>query len=799
MDLNGSAMPWPGVIRANANPGLSTCVEERRICSDRLPLPVSLLEAEALQLAEWAFARGTSLVLCPPDPLAPLPALIAAAVHIADMAAYRQASGRSLGSSRHVAVVTGDYHARGVYRGLGVKHPHSYSVAPLRDVVPAATLGHDGVIRVLGADPRNGWSTIFAPSVAALSSVSDIDLIVITLPAHGVENVFDMNVPAVIVAADPSDPLLTHLDGRVPTFGWGRADIERAADHGPLTPRLAHRLSGGTCDVVAVAAHSVCENAALFWEDVGALVRSAGRSQIARDLSREAFSLFHDLSGLALPTAMYEGLSAPIRVRLEAVAAATRLTRGESRDLYLPMVEAELRDLAAALGDMPPKHEALIRTLEELVEKHGDVMLVARTAELARLHRADLAERPMLRGVRVTSLGALSEETPADAAVLTGMAPTWARSVYRSGIASTIHVLAYTPEGPVESVARGYDEVEIVRRTVALQTAREEWFARPCAKDRAWSGLTGDQRLVPDDDGHPPTGDVSTVAVREPATPDIPPGLWDGDRWLADIGPVGSEGDSSERGVPGRTGAVVVDAVRVVFDDGRWTLMDAAGTVTRLRPGSAQAEQACPVSSLKTGDMVMLFDGDSRKTLLSKVIEVAVEVPALAVAATWVAYWRRALTDAYVRFGSYRAFTDALHEQGCTVQDQTVRLWVIGVTIGPDDDEDVRRVGLVTDDPVLRDSHHEVCRAIRSLRGAHVRLGHRLSAMAAQVRSTAMASNVDEDEVVDERSGLTVADFRESVEVLTVRTIEPAGEMPYLLVGRMNEETAMDMEEDDDA
>jgi hypothetical protein len=92
------------------------------------------------------------------------------------------------------------------------------------------------------------------------------------------------------------------------------------------------------------------------------------------------------------------------------------------------------------------------------------------------------------------------------------------------------------------------------------------------------------------------------------------------------------------------------------------------------------------------------------------------------------------------------------------------------------------------DDPVLRDNHPEVCRAIRSLRGAHVRLGQRLSDLAMRVGSAAAAGLLDADEVVDERSGLTVADFQESIDILTVHSIEVAGEVPYILIGNMNEQ-----------
>lgn len=794
MDLSVSATAWAGAIRAFATPGLSTCVDERRLCSDGVPLSVSLLEVEALRLAEWAFTRGEPLLLCPPDPLAPLPALIAAAVHVADMTEYYRRTHTPGGSSRRVAVVTSDYRLKGIYRGLGVRNPVSHSIATLRDVVPAATLGRDGVVHVLAADPRTGWATVFAPSIDALAALGRVDLVVVVPPAGGVEEALRLGVPAVVVVTDPSDAALDRVAPSTPVFGWDLSDVDRAAAAGELPPRLAHRAARGTVEVVAVPAHSVCENAALFWQDVGPLARAGRGSATARALAREAWALFHDLSGLALPMVEYENLTAPVRVRLDAVASASRFTRGEVKELYLPMVEAELRGLAAALGEIPPKRPALLRLLGELLDDHSDVLLVARTAETARLHAADLADRGPLARVRVTSLGAVAGERPAEVAVLTGMAPSWARWVYRAGVATSIRILGYTPEGAVESVARGYDEVELVRRTAALQSAREAWLARAEIKDRTWSRLSGEQRCVPDGSHVGPVVDSTAVRVTTTGTPpDIPPGLWDGDGWLADIVTPEDEGGRDPAGV-GRPGTSVVPAVRVVFDVGQWALLDAHGTVTRIGSGSG-VPQPVPVNALKRGDRLIFFDGDGRKDLLSKVIEVAGEVPALAVAAGWVAHWRRVLYTAYRRFGSYHEFTHALAAQGCAVQTQTVRLWVVGVTIGPEDDLDVHRVGVVMDDAALRDSYTEVCRAFRTLRGAHVRLGRRLNNMAMRVGSAAAMGSLDGDEVVDERSGLTVADFRESVEVLTVQDIEEAGDVPYVLVGRLthDRETGEDM------
>jgi hypothetical protein len=274
------------------------------------------------------------------------------------------------------------------------------------------------------------------------------------------------------------------------------------------------------------------------------------------------------------------------------------------------------------------------------------------------------------------------------------------------------------------------------------------------------------------------------VIVASPV--EVPPGLWDGDRWFAPLEP-GSTGTSTALDVTGgRPLDSVVAAMRVTFEDGRWALMDRDGSVTRYRAGSGTAD-AAPLSKLKQGDQVLFFDGDSRKDLLTKVLEVAEGVPALAVAASWLSHWQRVLAAAYRRFGSYRAFASALRGQGCTVETQTVRLWVVGLTIGPENEEDVHRVGLVMDDAVLLAGRAEVRRAMRSLRAAHVRLGKRLSELARQVGSATAAGRVAADEVVDERSGLTVADFQDSIDILTVRSVEAAGEVPWMVVGRLNE------------
>jgi hypothetical protein len=319
-------------------PGLSSCLEEDRLTLDRVPLHLSCLEVEALRAVEWAITARQSVLLVPADPLAPLSALIPAAVHVASITEAYRRLGFASGSVRRVAVVSSDYQLRGLYRSLGISAGRGRGSAPLRDVVPAATLGRGGVLHILGEERHNGyWSTLFVPTVDDLVNVSGVDLVVVELPAAGDERIPVLGVPVVAVARDVAARSVIRLAPEMPVLAWSAADIATCGPDG-LTPRLERLARGGTCDVVTVEQASVCENAGLFWDDVGALV-TAARSVLVRDLALQAFTLFHDLVGLALPLAAYDSLSpASARIRIRAIGHAARVTMGRYRSRISPLV-----------------------------------------------------------------------------------------------------------------------------------------------------------------------------------------------------------------------------------------------------------------------------------------------------------------------------------------------------------------------------------------------------------------------------------------------------------------------------
>ena len=374
--------------------------------------------------------------------------------------------------------------------------------------------------------------------------------------------------------------------------------------------------------------------------------------------------------------------------------------------------------------------------------------------------------------VRVTSLGALRGERPADIAVLTGMVPGWARWVYLCGIARTVQVLAYDPVG-----GASFSEAAIVRKVVETQVSALAGLSTPEIQAATVLRLTGLPVA-----GSGLTAGVTGPVVRVidvPPTVDQPAGLWEG-AWPRPDDP-GTRGGAT---ADSPDAFEAIEAMRVYFSDGTQALLDLTGAVTRWRPNSAEPDPGARVSELRVGDELVFLDGDAHKDLVAKVLEVVGDVPRLMRPAELVSRWRIALLRARGRFGTYEELADAMRRHGFQLGSDAIRMWVVGVAIGPRDPEDVRRLGAVLGDDYLVECYGDVHDAIRELRGAHVRLGRRLAHTARHVGPAVRAGRIADDELIDERSGLTAADFEHAVEVVTVVRLEQAGTVPRIITGR---------------
>lgn len=786
--IQTTSTDWRDYVRPLASPGLSTCIEDGRLRLAGVRIAATWIDVVAMRLVERAAVARRSIVLVSPDPYDLLVPFTAAAMHIWRMMELQRSVGGYPHTDVRIAVVTSRIRLRTAYRQLAIE------TAKLFDAVPAATRLPTGDIAVLGGErARGGWGTLFVTRPSELRLIKELALVIVDLPTYEWEVLEDLPAPKILIGHDPADRLVQRLRGSVPIFAWNAADL-RAMERirvcegpalAPVAARLERLARGTTCGPVAVAAPAVCDNAWLFWNDIGAMHRAARGSHLGKELANEAHVLFQDLMHLALPTAAYEGLSGTsFATRLRDLRHDEFQVRGELRELYLPAIHAALAGLHQAIGARSPKTDAMLTSLRECALRRQDVMLVARTAAVARVYGAYLGGIAELKRVRVTSLGAVGEEPPADVAVLTGLAPAWARHIYASGIASEIRVLSYatTRALPVEDA---FVEVDHVERTIGYQHEHAYALARPSAKARCWEELTGEHVEVSDTaQTLAPARAEVPVTVAPPAPPDVPPGLWELDLpalEIPDAAPAGTTAPGWRLDRP-----AIVRAIRVVFDDGRWVWLEQDSTVTKF-DRRTQRSDAFDVSRLAVRDELLFLDGDARKDVLAKVIEVAKEIPRLAGPAAWVEYWRNALRHGKQKFGTYTAFGSALEAQGCERETQTVRLWVVGTIIGPKDPMDVRRVGEVLADAPLRDHYRTIYGGIEQFRNAHAQLMQRVGALALRVVPAASAGTIRADELIDERSGLTASDFQGCVEIVRVHTIGEVRDIPTLATGRLRD------------
>lgn len=770
---------WTSYIRPQNPCGMHEILVRPQVglMLDRMRVAVSAYDAYALQIAEWCIATRTSAVIGHPDPLNALAALVPAAAHVSRLIETNAFT------DRRVAVITRDNRMRALYREFCI------GAESLANVVPAVTLGNGGHLSRLGTSTSRG-ATYFIRSCADLGQLPAVDLVVVDAPASEMRSLEGLNVPQLYLMRDSSDFEMARVIQRLPTFAWSSADLKVTPDlvafDGPRLSQSLARLrvlqADSTVHVVPVFASNVADNASMIWHDVGSLLLASRNSSVGRGLAQTVFKIFNDLVTLSVPMAQYEEMYGLLRPRLRAVEQSAALLRGESRETFVPSIALELHDLAEAIGQHPPKERALRRLLEPLTAV-GSVAIVTRDAHISTLIHGWLEKEPRyIHSVDVVPFSAVPNMAPARSAVLLGMAPSWARHLYAAGIAQDVHVLAYATEGA--AAVGGASERDIVKRTLSYQGAYSAWASRPAAKAHCWETLSGDHVGIDDDHPKPPwvkvdRDDDMTGLI----APDVPPALWDDLIQFRAL--EAATRDAAERDSTAHD--TVLEATRLTFDDGRWALVANEGEVSLLDAASRSVEMV-RVSSVKVGSVLVSIDRQTRKDVLAKVLEVSSSVPELAVAAAWMHPWRVAVSTARRRFATYRALHEALGEHGCAVQAQTVRLWIVGVTIGPDDPENVRRLGIVIGESRLEQNYMRVWNAMNTFRSAHGVMARRLDDMARHYGTAAVVGRIDSDEVLDPRSGLTVADLRDCIDLLKIVAIQAEGPVPAVLLDRIHED-----------
>jgi hypothetical protein len=737
-------------------------------------------------------AARVKIMISLPDPYSPAPAIVAATAHVGRIIRLSEAAGKPVQSDLRVVVATDDYRIRGLYRRLGIEG------VQLHELAPAAVATDNGRLSVLtkSTDGR-AWGTAFVTRVQDFPKNVRPDLVVVTLPFDGHQQLLTLDAPVIFISRDPGHPTVRSLARLLPCFGWSREDLTdmhgSVAFKGFALRAAARRLEAIAAEqdpfVELVTDTNIGRESANFWADIAMPMQASSSSLFTREFVKATYGLFYDLLHLCVPLAEFEQQGGRVKERLSDLRATAGFAPGDLGTVHLPVIVSELEAIADALADRSPKGARLLAKVAEVRDLGRSVLIVTRSARLVgSLSRALLAEGFQEPGVRVRSVHQVADELPADQALLTGIMPQSLRQTYIAGLASVTGILAYAGRGD----PAGASEASLVESVSRYQLQMERWLADPGFKAAAWKAVSGEKTphlltpaapapvlrigpIKPDRD-EPPGDDPRVQSL-----PDLWEGTLDVAKVLASVLVADEESVLSQETEDGSGRRVAVSATRVDLTDGRWLLLDADGLVTKL--SAAGPDEAYPVARLLAGDQLLIIDGQARKNLLGKLLEVASDMPELAEPVRWVSEWRLALRRAYAAYGTYADLTLALHALGCIRSSAAVRNWVFGLTIGPEDPQDVRRLGECIKDGSIVTNWHLINASMERIRGAHRRLGHRLTGLAVGAAGAAHSGSLDHDEVVDDKSGLTAGDFARAVEAVVVRGRTSVGPVPWAVTG----------------
>ena len=138
--------------------------------------------------------------------------------------------------------------------------------------------------------------------------------------------------------------------------------------------------------------------------------------------------------------------------------------------------------------------------------------------------------------------------------------------------------------------------------------------------------------------------------------------------------------------------------------------------------------QAVEVPDLRPGDDIVVPQGDSRDAVFERFVAALSERGAHRAFNEILGRWRGACFRLHDLGGSWQGAAAMLKREGSKTNTwQSPRMWAFGTVIVPDDAEDIRRVGLLTQDTFLENQHERVFQMGREIRLLRQRIGKVIS------------------------------------------------------------------------
>jgi hypothetical protein len=217
-------------------------------------------------------------------------------------------------------------------------------------------------------------------------------------------------------------------------------------------------------------------------------------------------------------------------------------------------------------------------------------------------------------------------------------------------------------------------------------------------------------------------------------------------------------------------------AIEVEFDQG-WQARfapDETINVIVTSPSGQHTDERY-IRSLQLGDRVVVIHGQRRQSLYHLIILRVHHHPAIELHLALIRRWQEDFAVAYSRWRQHgvRNLEKLLRQMqqlgSPLVSSLTLRQWLRGDTLCPQDEQDLHRLAEVLDLGFVQQYQRRIYQAANRLRGLHRGLAHRLSRWLEQ--QAAGLTTGSDDDVIDAELGLTFGDFRNSLMILHVTAV----------------------------
>jgi hypothetical protein len=223
-------------------------------------------------------------------------------------------------------------------------------------------------------------------------------------------------------------------------------------------------------------------------------------------------------------------------------------------------------------------------------------------------------------------------------------------------------------------------------------------------------------------------------------------------------------------------------AIEVDFDQG-WHACFAADDIINVikTDVSGQRIDRRYVRSLKPGDRILAIPGQRRQNLYDLIILRIHGHPVMELHLALIRRWQQDFRTAYQLWQQHgvRNLEELLRQmqkRGSSLTSPlTLRQWLWGNILCPDDPEDLRRLAEVLNMDFIRSYYQKIYQAAKRLRGLHRGLSRRLNNWLEQ-QATNLADRCNDHDFIDAELGITFNDFRSSLLILRVTVVnEMAG------------------------